>query len=147
MKIIVDGDSCPCKDIIERVAMKYSIPVTIFCDINHYITSDYANVIVVDSGFQFVDMKVVNEVNAGDIVVTGDYGVAAMTLSKKGFPISGSGYIYNEKNIDRLMMERHLNAKARRGGQKTSNPKKRKQEDDVRFENTLNNIIIQNINQ
>lgn len=143
MKIIVDGDSCPCKNIIERVAMKYSIPVIIFCDINHYITSDYSKVITVDSGFQFVDMKVANEVNKGDIVVTGDYGVAAMTLSKNGRCLSSSGYIYNNENIDRLMLERHLKAKARRSGQRTINAKKRNKNDDIKFETKLMELINQ----
>lgn len=141
MKIIVDGDSCPCKSIIERVAMKHGIPVVIFCDINHCITSDYSRVIIVDSGFQFVDMKVVNEVEKGDIVVTGDYGVAAMTLSKNGRAISSSGYIYDNENIDRLMLERHLKAKARRAGERTTNIRKRKNEDDIKFEKKLIELI------
>lgn len=141
MKIIVDGDSCPCKNIIERVAMKYGIPVIIFCDINHYITSTYSKVITVDSGFQFVDMKVVNEVNYGDIVVTGDYGVAAMTLSKKGKAISSYGYVYDSTNIDRLMFERHLKAKARRAGERTPNAKKRNAKDDIEFEKKLEELL------
>ena len=110
MAIIVDGDGCAGRDIIEEVAKKYSVPLKIYCDIHHVINSDYGEVIVMDSGFQAVDMKVANEAKNGDIVVTQDYGVAAMVLGKKSYAISPRGYIFSENNIDILLLERHISA-------------------------------------
>lgn len=137
MKIIIDGDACPGISIIEKIAKKKEVPVIIYCDIHHFIQSDYSEVKIVDSGFQSVDMYVMNETKEGDIVVSQDYGVAAICLSKKAKVINPKGYIYTEKNIERLLEERHMSQKIRRGGGKTSNPKKRTQEDDLRLEKNL----------
>lgn len=141
MKIIVDGDACPGISIIEKTARLYKIPVIIFCDINHFIHSDYSTVKIVDAGFQSVDMYVVNESKENDIVISQDYGVAAICLSKKSRVINPKGYIYNESNIDRLLEERHISQKIRRSGGRTSNPKKRTSEDDKRLEKNLIYLI------
>ncbi|MFT8350236.1 YaiI/YqxD family protein [Clostridium saccharoperbutylacetonicum] len=141
MKIIIDGDACPGIPIIEKIAKTYEVPVIIYCDINHFIQSDYSEVKIVDSGFQSVDMYVMNETKQGDIIVSQDYGVAAICLSKKAKVINPKGYIYNEQNIDRLLEERHISQKIRKGGGKTSNPKKRNEDDDLRLEKNLIRII------
>lgn len=145
MKIIIDGDACPSISIIENIAKKYNIEVLIFCDINHYIKSDYSEVKVVDSGFQSVDMYVVNTVKNSDIVITQDYGVAAMCLPKKAYVLNPKGYIYTEKNIDRLLEERHMSKKIRRGGGRTINPRKRTKEDDIRLIDNLKKLIEKSI--
>lgn len=142
MKIIIDGDACPGISIIEKVAKKNEVPVRIYCDINHFIQSDYSEVKIVDSGFQSVDMYVINETKKGDIVVSQDYGVAAICLSKKAKVINPKGYVYTEENIDRLLEERHMSQKIRRGGGKTSNPKKRTEDDDIRLEKNLIRLIM-----
>lgn len=142
MKIIIDGDACPGISIIEKVAKKNEVPVIIYCDINHFIQSDYSEVKIVDSGFQSVDMYVINETQKCDIVVSQDYGVAAICLSKKAKVINPKGYVYTEENIDRLLEERHMSQKIRRGGGKTSNPKKRTEDDDIRLEKNLIRLIM-----
>ena len=141
MKIIVDGDACPGISIITNIAKKYGLEVIIYCDINHYITVNYGEVRVVDSGFQSVDMKVVNECNSGDIIVSQDYGVAAICLGKKATVISPKGYIYTNENIGAMLEQRHLYQKIRRGGGKTPNAKKRTIEDDNRLQNNLLYLI------
>ena len=142
MKIIIDGDACPSIPIIEEIAKKYDIDVLIYCDLNHYIYSNYSEVKIVDSGFQSVDMHVVNSTLKDDIVISQDYGVAAMCLPKKAYVINPKGYIYSEKNIDRLLEERHISQKIRIAGGRTSNPKKRNKGDDERLAANLEKIII-----
>jgi uncharacterized protein len=141
MRIIVDADACPGRDIIENVARDNNLEVIMFCDLNHRLFSDYSSIRYVDSGFQSVDMAVANESKADDIVVTQDYGVAAMCLGRKAYAISPKGYIYDNENMDRLLFERHISQKVRRGGGKTSNPKKRTSEDDERLEKNLKRLI------
>jgi uncharacterized protein YaiI (UPF0178 family) len=141
MKIIIDGDACPGISIIEKVAKAYEIPITIYCDIHHFLSSDYSQVKIVDSGFQSVDMYVINDTKDGDIVVSQDYGVAAICLSKNSKVINPKGYIYDEENIDRLLEERHISQKIRRSGGRTSNPKKRTEDDDLRLEKNLIKLI------
>jgi uncharacterized protein len=141
MKIIVDADACPGKDIIEGLGKEYGLEIIMYCDINHVLSSDYSTIKYMDSGFQSVDMAVANEAKEMDIVVTQDFGVAAMVLGKKSLAISPKGFIYDNDNIDKLLFERHMSAKVRRGGGKTSNPKKRIKEDDERLYRNLLKLI------
>lgn len=141
MKILVDADACPGKDLIEKAAKENNIQVIMFCDISHILTSNYSTIKYMDKGFQSVDMAVANEAKMGDIVISQDFGVAAMVLGKKAYAISPKGYIYDDNNIDKLLFERHISAKVRRSGGKTSNPKKRNKEDDERLYNNLLKLI------
>ena len=118
MQIFVDADACPVVGIVESIAEKYNIPTTLLCDTNHVLYSDYSEVIVVGAGADAVDYKLISICHKGDIVVSQDYGVAAMALGKGAYAIHQSGKWYTNDNIDQMLMERHLNKKARRGSNK-----------------------------
>ena len=143
MEIYVDADACPVVDIVEKTAIKYQIPVTLLCDTNHVLTSGYSEVIVVGAGADAVDYKLISVCHRGDIVVSQDYGVAAMALGKGAYAIHQSGKWYTDENIDQMLMERHLNKKARRASQKNhfKGPKKRTGEDDERFEQSFERMV------
>lgn len=143
MKIFVDADACPVVDIAEDIATKYNIPVTLLCDTNHVLTSDYSEVIVVGAGADAVDYKLISICHRGDIVVTQDYGVAAMALGKGAFAIHQSGKWYTNENIDQMLMERHLNKKARRASSRNhmKGPRKRTDEDDQRFAESFEKLL------
>ena len=143
MKIFVDADACPVVSIVERVAKKYQIPVILLCDTNHVLSSDYSEVVIVGAGADAVDFKLISLCHQGDIVVTQDYGVAAMALGKKAYAIHQSGKWYTDENIDRMLMERHLAKKARRGSSKNhlKGPRKRTPEDDQRFEESFEKLV------
>ena len=147
MRIIVDGDACPGISIIEKIAKSYKLDLIVYCDINHYIALDYGEVKIVDSGFQSVDMYVVNACIKNDIVISQDYGVAAICLGKEAFVINPKGYNYTDKNIDRLLEERHISQKIRKAGGRTNNPRKRTKEDDIRLKTTLEKIIECNLRE
>ena len=144
MKIFVDADACPVVRIVEEVAEKYRIDVTLLCDTNHILTSDYSEVIVVGAGADAVDYKLISICHKGDIVVSQDYGVAAMALGKGAYAIHQSGKWYTNENIDQMLMERHLNKKARRGSHKNQlkGPKKRTEEDDKRFAQSFEKLVL-----
>ena len=78
------------------------------------------------------------------MVVTQDYGVAALALGKGAFAICQSGMLYTQDNIDQMLMERHLNKKARRSSHKNhlKGPRKRTEEDDVRFAQSFERLIL-----
>ena len=118
MQIFVDADACPVVGIVEEIAKKYSIPATLLCDTNHVLYSDYSEVIVVGAGADAVDYKLISICHKGDVVVSQDYGVAAMALGKEAYAIHQSGKWYTNENIDQMLMERHLNKKARRSSHK-----------------------------
>ena len=113
MTIYVDADACPVTRIVETLARKHGISVVLLCDTNHQLTSDYSTVKVIGSGSDAVDIALINLCQKGDIVVTQDYGVAALALGKGAKAIHQSGRWYTDDNIDGLMMERHLAKKAR----------------------------------
>ena len=111
MQIFVDADACPVVGIVEKVAKEHDLPVTLLCDTNHVLSSDYSEVIVVGAGADAVDYKLISICHKGDIVVSQDYGVAAMALGKAAYAIHQSGKWYTNENIDQILMERHLNKK------------------------------------
>ena len=127
MQIFVDADACPVVQIIEKIAKKYQVAVTLLCDTNHILDSEYSEVIVVGAGADAVDYKLISVCHKGDIVVSQDYGVAAMALGKGAYAIHQSGKWYTDDNIDRMLMERHLNKKAKRSSSKNhiKGPRKR----------------------
>ena len=144
MQIFVDADACPVVGIIETIAEKYNIPTTLLCDTNHILYSNYSKVIVVGAGADAVDYKLISICHKGDIVVSQDYGVAAMALGKGAYAIHQSGKWYTNNNIDQMLMERHLNKKARRSSHKNhiKGPKKRTEEDDVRFAQSFEKMLM-----
>lgn len=144
MQIFVDADACPVVDIVETIAEKYNIKTTLLCDTNHVLYSEYSEVIVVGAGADAVDYKLISLCHRGDIVVSQDYGVAAMALGKAAYAIHQSGRWYTDENIDRMLMERHLNKKVRRSSHKNhiKGPKKRTEEDDERFAQSFEKMIL-----
>ena len=143
MTIFIDADACPDVGIVEDIATKYNIPVTLLCDTNHVLISDYSEVVVVGAGADAVDYKLISICHRGDIVVTQDYGVAAMALGKGAFAIHQSGKWYTNENIDQMLMERHLNKKARRASSRNhiKGPRKRTDEDDQRFAESFEKLL------
>lgn len=59
LHIFVDADACPVVSIVENIAYKYSVLVTLLCDTNHVLESDYSEVIVVGAGADAVDYKLI----------------------------------------------------------------------------------------
>jgi len=141
--IYVDADACPVVKQIEKVAKCYNISVTLFCDTNHVLKSAYSKVRIIGSGADAVDFALVNSCRAGDIVVTQDYGVAALALGKKAYAIHQNGWQYTNENIDRLLMKRHISKRARRANKKVhiKGPAKRTEDDDAMFVNGLTSLI------
>jgi uncharacterized protein YaiI (UPF0178 family) len=146
MRILVDGDACPVKHLIEKTAARYGVGVVFFHSTCH-CSSDSENAavekIMVDNESQAVDMAIINKTAEGDIVVTGDFGLASLVLGKKAKAISFNGMIFDESNIDRLLFERHVSGVIRRSGRRTKGPAKRTGNDDKNFEESLRFLILQ----
>ena len=144
MQVFVDADACPVVGIVEKIANEHKVPVTLLCDTNHVLSSDYSEVIVVGAGADAVDYKLISICCKGDIVVSQDYGVAAMALGKGAYAIHQSGKWYTNDNIDQMLMERHLNKKARRSSHKNyiKGPKRRTEEDDERFAQSFEKMLL-----
>ena len=134
MRILVDADACPVKEIIVRLAKQRNIPVTMLIDTSHQLNDGYSAVITVDKQADSVDFALMGLLTSNDVVVTQDFGLAAMVLGKGARAVNQNGLVYTDENIDKLLMERHIGAKVRRGGGRTKGPAKRTKEDNERFE-------------
>ena len=143
LKIFVDADACPVVRIIESVAKEEGIEVVLLCDTNHILSSDYSEVKIIGAGADAVDFALINLCGQGDIVVTQDYGVAAMALGKKAYAIHQSGKWYTNDNIDLMLMERHIAKEARRSSAKNhvKGPKKRTEADDLKFQESFVKMV------
>lgn len=140
-RILVDADACPVKEIIVEQARKRNLPVVMYIDVNHQINDGYSEIIVVDQGADSADFKLIAGIREGDAVITQDYGVAAIALSKKASVIHQSGMLFTQYNIDTLLNDRYNSQKNRRMGKRTQGPKKRTKHDDEMFEAALLKLL------
>jgi uncharacterized protein YaiI (UPF0178 family) len=142
LKIIVDADACPVKNLIIEIAQQHGIPVVMVLSIAHLATFPATvEMVTVDSVPQAVDIAILNLLRPADIVVTQDIGLAAAVLGGSALALSPRGLRYDEGNIDSLLHERHLAAKTRRGGRRAKGPRPHTREDDDRFRNCLERLI------
>lgn len=142
MRILIDADGCPVVDATIALAKEYGLECIILCDTAHYFNRVGARTVVLSQGADSVDFALVNMVRMGDIVVTQDYGLAAMCLARKSRPINQNGLVYHDGNIDGLLASRHTAQKIRRGGGRTKGPTKRTLEQDTNFIFQLRKLIV-----
>ncbi len=145
MRILIDGDGCPVVDIAVKIAKQNNIECIIFCDTAHVFNKEGAQTITVSSGADNVDFVLVNNAVRGDIVITQDYGLAAMCLAKKAIPISQDGKIFDNENIDGLLMQRHTAKKIRMSGGRLKGPSKRTAAQDKAFEEKLMELTLRSV--
>lgn len=147
MKILVDADACPraALEACTSVGRDYNVPVWTVASFNHNIVSDHH--ITVGSASQEADIKVINLTEPGDIIITQDWGLAAMVLGKGAYCLGPSGREYCKESIEFMLEERELKAKFRRGGGRTKGPSKRSSEDDLRFKSALERLVSSHLQQ
>ena len=141
MRIIVDADGTPSLKEIALISKINNIECHMFCDYNHILDVEYANIHYFDEGFQSVDISISNFLKENDILITQDYGLAVIALSKKAKAINPNGTIYTNDNIDNLIEQRYLNILNRKKKIKTKNIKKRTKETNEKFLENLEYLI------
>ncbi len=140
-RVLIDADGCPVVDEAVAVAGRFGAPCLILCDTSHHFEKPGAQTLVFSKGADSVDFALVNLVQPGDIVVTQDYGLAAMCLARGARPIRQDGMKYTSDNIDGLLLARHTAQKIRRGGGRLKGPKKRTAEQDAAFVEALSALL------
>ncbi len=142
MRVLIDADGCPVVDIAAKIAKLKNAECIILCDTSHVFEKDGANTITVSKGADSVDFVLVNMVQKGDIVVTQDYGLAAMCLARGALPINQNGVTYDNDNIDGLLMQRHMAKKIRMSGGRLKGNLKRTPEQDKAFHEKLKELLF-----
>lgn len=132
MQIFIDADACPrqIKTVITKIAGELKLTCLFVCSVAHFSCEDTQNeYLYVDKASQAADLIIANQICAGDIVVTQDYGLAALALAKGCKAISTRGLVYSGKNIDGLLDQRYILAKVRKSGGRHGGPTKFTQHD------------------
>ncbi|MEF9864620.1 MAG: YaiI/YqxD family protein, partial [Christensenellaceae bacterium] len=144
MRILIDADGCPVVNIALAVAKEKETAVIIVCDDAHIYNREGASTVTVSKGADSADFVLVNMIVKGDIVITQDYGLAAMCLAKQAKVISQNGMVYDDFNIEPLLLSRHTAKKIRKSGGRLSGNKKRTQQNDIDFEKEILRLISLN---
>ena len=134
IQLLIDADACPVVDLALFISSQYEMKPILFCDTSHRIERENAITIIVPKGPDSVDFKLVNTLSRGDIVITGDYGLAAMCIAKGAHVIDSNGRELTSDNIDQLLAFRYESAKIRRAGGRLRGPKKRTEKNNISFE-------------
>lgn len=142
MQIIVDADGCPVVPEVIEAAQKFGLSVTLICDTAHVMEREGATTITVSKGADAVDFVLVNHMKKGDVIVTQDYGLAAMALARSGYVMDQNGHEYTNDNILGMLERRHIAKKIRQAGGRMKGPKKRSKEANGYFQQKFEQLLI-----
>ncbi len=142
MRILIDADGCPVVNETIKVAHKFNLESIIFCDTSHNFEQKNVKVVVVSKGVDAVDFAILNNIEKGDIVITQDYGLASLVLSRNSYAINQSGMVYTNENIDELLYSRYISKKMRNSGVRLKGPKKRDKSQNIIFRENLEKLIL-----
>ena len=142
-KLWIDADACPVVDIAICTARSHHMGVTLVCDDAHHMQREGASTITVLRGADSADLKLVNLLRKGDVVITQDYGLAALCLARGAEVLDQNGRVYTNDNIDSLLGMRHVAARVRRGGGRLKGPPKREKWQDDAFVQSLEKLLLQ----
>ncbi|MCZ0701982.1 uncharacterized protein YaiI (UPF0178 family) [Natronobacillus azotifigens] len=148
MNIYVDADACPMNDIIIELGLANNLSIYLVKSYNHYSLQEYptgVDTIYVDTGKEAADYRILSMANDGDLIVSQDYGLAALAIAKNCLVIHPKGFAYNKGNIDQLLASRYQSAQARKQGIRTKGPKALTESDKQKFTSLLTKIITKNI--
>lgn len=150
MHIFVDADASPVQDEVIQLGEAYNLRVLIvksYAHFSHESLPSHVEIIYVDAEKDAADFAIAKRVKKNDIVITQDYGLAALCLAKQCYVLHHKGFVFTNKNIDRLLAMRHHSAKARRAGKRTKGPKPFTEEDRNKFITLLRSIIEAKMNK
>lgn len=141
MELWIDADGCPVTELAIHLARKYHVACTLVCDTAHQMDYPGVKIITVSKGADSADFALVNRVGRGDLVITQDYGLAAMCLSRGAVPIHQDGFLYTNENIDAMLFFRAATRKLRSSGSRMKGPKKRTREQNDAFSAALTHLL------
>jgi uncharacterized protein YaiI (UPF0178 family) len=141
-KIIVDADACPVKAEIIHAAKRFAVQVWMVASFDHRLDAvDGVEIIQVDRSSQSVDIYISNHIGKQDILVTQDFGLAAIGLAKQAVVLSNRGQLFSDRTIDFLLDRRHEQAKQRRSGKHSKGPKAMTDADRQFFLHSLTKVL------
>ena len=143
-KILIDADACPTsiRDILFRTAKRLGVRLIVVANQTMRVPdSGLIQVVTVTDGADVADDRIVEIMEAGDIVITGDIPLAARVVEKQGIAIGTRGELYDEKSVHSRLATRNLMEQFRSAGVETGGPRPMTQKDVQTFANQLDRIV------
>jgi uncharacterized protein YaiI (UPF0178 family) len=141
-RVVVDGDACPVKTEIAQTVQSCGATAILVSSYAHRLVAEPSvEVVTVDSSDQAADLYIANVMKPTDVLVTGDYGLAALGLARGAAVLTPRGRLITESDIEGLLEQRHFSAKMRRGGGRTKGPRAFTDEDRIRFRQKLTFLL------
>ena len=138
----MDGDACPVRREVERVAERFDIQVLWFANSAQDVAeSSRIHAVPVGDRRDAADFAMVTACRVGDVVITDDLGLAAMALAAKAEALSSRGRQFKREAMPALLERRHAARKMRRAGGRTSGPRALSPADRDRFRRTLEEVL------
>ena len=144
MQIWVDADACPnvIKEILFRAAERLQIRTTLVANQPLRIPQSlYIKTIQVHAGFDVADNRIVQDLEAGDLVITADIPLAAEVIEKQGHALNPRGQFYTPENIRERLRIRNAMEEMRSSGMVTGGPPTLNQSDRQAFANQLDRFL------
>jgi len=148
LQVYIDGDACPVKDEVYRVAKRYQLAVTLVAN-SWMRTPDKPSValVVVEDDFDAADDWIVDQAAPGDIVVTADILLAKRCLSEGARVLGPSGKPFTEENIGGAVATRELMAELRMSGEITGGPPPMQKRDRSQFLQKLDEMVQRSLRE
>lgn len=143
MRVLIDADACPVVGEAVALCRRYGVKCLLFCDTAHQLDREGAETVVVSQGADSVDFALVNRLEPGDVVVTQDYGLAALCLSRRAQVLNQDGKRYTGENIEGLLYTRYVGQQARRAGGRLRGPRKRRSDQTRSFCAALEGLLAE----
>lgn len=143
MIVWVDADACP-RSVLQYLRSAESMlgyQLQTVASQNHRL--EHPGHITVGPESQATDLAIINRLRRGDLVVTQDWGLAALVLAKGGKAIAPTGSIYRSEQMPLLLEQRNVLARFRRGGGRTRGPSPRQAADDQRFQAAFQQLLVE----
>jgi uncharacterized protein YaiI (UPF0178 family) len=144
MKIWVDADACPgvIKDILFRAADRAQVQLTLIANqMLRVPPSPWIRALQVPNGFDVADQRIVQEAEAGDLVVTADVPLAAQVIAKGAWALDPRGELLDASNIQERLTMRNFMENLRSSGVETGGPATFTSADRQAFANRLDSLL------
>lgn len=144
MQIWVDADACPVviKEILYRAAERTKIKTILVANkLLRVPPSPFIKAMQVDKGFDVADARIVEELHAGDLVITADIPLAAQVIDKEAHALNPRGEFYSKENIQERLTMRNLMEELRASGVETSGPSTFNHSDRQAFASQLDKFL------
>ena len=144
-RLFIDADGFPNIDLSLEMARNNNLGVVLVgnCtqNLSRFEDRQGVEIMEVADGSDAADFAIISAINEGDILLTGDIGLASVVLAAGVKVLDSRGNEYREETIDYRLHKRHEGKKRRRGGGRTKGPRKLTSDDVGKFKEKLNDLI------